>query len=107
MSITTYSNSTLEGYYSEFHFNGQLKEHGINKLNVPWTIYGAYDSLGNAIDIGNLLNGTGTIRKFYSNGKLMKIEQYNDGKYWNTLLLYSISEIILTLVVLKMVMVKQ
>ncbi len=58
---------------------------------MPWSIFSSFDSLGNSVDIGNLLNGSGTFKKYYSNKKLKKIEEYSNGKYWNTIYYYSIT----------------
>ena len=90
MEVTNFSNFKLDGYYSKYFINGQLKESGMNKLNQPWTIFCAFDSLGNKLDIGNIVQGTGTYKHYNSNGQLQRIEEYSNGRYWNIITYYSI-----------------
>ncbi|KXX70886.1 hypothetical protein AVL50_10970 [Flammeovirga sp. SJP92] len=89
-SINSTQSHQVEGYYTKFYKNGQLKEHGIMKNTFPWTIFCVYDSLGNSIDFGNIRNGNGTLKLYHNTGELYKIEEYKNGLYWNTKKVYAI-----------------
>ncbi|ANQ48588.2 hypothetical protein MY04_1211 [Flammeovirga sp. MY04] len=88
-SITVIKLYQVDGHYTHFYNNGQLREHGIRKNTFPWTVFCVYDSLGNSIDFGNLKNGSGTLKLYHDNGELYKVEEYREGLYWNTKKVYS------------------
>jgi antitoxin component YwqK of YwqJK toxin-antitoxin module len=88
--ITSFRNYKRDGFYYKFFRNGQIQETGTYLMDKLWTIIYSFDSLGNKIDMGNLSKGNGYLKTYYSNSLPCKIEEYQNGLYWNTIAYLSI-----------------
>ena len=69
------------GYF--YHKNGNLWTEVIYKERKPYTVLSNYDSNGNPVEKGTLINGNGSRYIYDEEGNLRKIIEYRNGKKRN------------------------
>ena len=80
MAITSYDKKKLNGTSAFFYNDGQIKnslEYIDDKL---WNINAYYDQNGQILDQGNFCDGNGYVNVYASNGKLIKMKWFKNGK---------------------------
>jgi hypothetical protein len=63
-----------------YHDNGQLRQLLVYKDGLLTEVNGVFDSKGNSVEKGTLINGNGTLFVYDDNDKLEKIFHYENGK---------------------------
>ncbi len=80
MALLTYYKKKLNGISLFYYNDGRLK-HSLEYVNGKlWNINAYYDQNGNVLDPGTFCDGTGLVYVYASNGKLIKMKWYKDGK---------------------------
>lgn len=62
-----------------YHINGKLWSERNYKDGRPWSVLNNFDKDGNQVENGTLKDGKGSIYIYDENGKLVQIENYEDG----------------------------
>lgn len=75
-----YENDNINGTYLEYYKTGQLKENIEYYQGHPMNILALNDSLGNPLDYGAFKDGTGLMKKYYQNGKVLYEANYLNGR---------------------------
>ncbi len=75
-----YVNDKLNGTHIERHQNGLVKAKGHYKNGLYDGKWEYYDDRGIQVGEGNFVNGTGSLKGFYWNGRLKRIENFVDNK---------------------------
>lgn len=110
-TIVTYKDGKVQGNLKAYYENGRLRcdcdfednlPSGIHKISHPngqpwikkiykngklWNVTYNYDSAGNEMDKGTLLDGNGILNLYSKDGKLMEQEIYKNGKKKKTIVL--------------------
>ena len=79
MANYSFINGMKEGSYYYYHINGQLWTERIYKSGLLWEIISNYDKNGNAIDHGDIVEGTGTVIVYNENGIIQTTLIYKNG----------------------------
>lgn len=79
-SIANYEDGKLNGDYKYYYDNGQLWTEEIFKNDNLMEILSNYNKKGKLQEKGSIKNGTGTVYNYDSDGKLLAIYNYIDGK---------------------------
>lgn len=73
-----YKNGKADGEVLALYDNGKPSYGLIFKNNLPYTCLYAYDSIGNKLNQGTLVNGTGILNCYYENGTLKSSFEYQN-----------------------------
>ena len=77
ISLSNYIKDTLEGIYQEFYTsNQQIKIQGKYSHGAMDSLWAFFDEYGRQIGEGIFKNGNGSIKSFYSNGKIKQEQKY-------------------------------
>lgn len=76
--VIDFKDDKLEGQYKKYYKNGKLAYEIECKNNLPFTAICANDINGNKLDIGSLINGTGTLMCYLDSGKLKSKAEFKD-----------------------------
>lgn len=68
-----------DGLTIEYYKNGKVFIECIYQKNRLWEVRSVYDSLGNRLDFGHLMNGNGTVTNYYPDGTVRQRGKFKDG----------------------------
>jgi hypothetical protein len=75
-----YKNGERDSIQNIYHSNGQLWTQRLYKNGMPWEIISNFDSQGDALEMGTLKDGTGTMLIYDDQGKLLYTHVYENGQ---------------------------
>ena len=79
-SVKFYKNGKLTGEWKLYHKNKSLYQVRLWENGKLMEIISCFDNIGQALDMGTLINGNGTLNEYDDTGKLTKVKTYKNGE---------------------------